>query len=190
MRWLAFFLWVSLSCHATRITEVDPRLAAEVRDRIESMRRDLPPVHVLSAPRTSDGAFAVCYDDRIVLGRDALADRRFWVAHELVHWFIDASPLAGLPHFVEEGVADWISCELTGLLTARFAEADRIGRLRVPREHLALSAREAGSLPLADRETLDRAGFDIVRRLGLERLHELAARGAAPDAYLFAAGIE
>jgi hypothetical protein len=189
MRYLPFLLLSFAACRAPGEVITSP-LVGEVRTALDSTRAEAPRLVLDDEPTTPGGARAVCRDNHIrVMGKGQELSLDYYVAHELVHWYIDDSPYAGLPSFLEEGVADWIACDLTGVLDARIEESARIGSLSINPRHLSLDAEEFIQLPRETTSDLTRAGFDIVRRLGLPRLRELLQDDAAPLDYLRAAGI-
>ena len=74
-------------------------------------------------------------------------------------------------------------------LEARVAESAQLVTLSIDPRHLSVTAEGWGLLSVQDRETLTRAGFDIVGRLGMDELRELLQDDAAPLDYLDAAGV-
>jgi hypothetical protein len=81
-----------------------------------------------------------------------------------VRWYIDDSPYANLPHFIEEGLADWIACDLTGGLKHRIAESVQIGTLSIY-PHISHSTRMRScssrtTLPLTSRARASTSSVD------------------------------
>ena len=188
VRCILFLPLIFAACRAPGEVITSP-LVDEVKTALDSTRAEAPRLVLGEEPTLPGGARAICYENYIVImgkGREALD---YYLAHELVHWYIDDSPYAGLPHFIEEGLADWISCEVTGVLEARITEAAQIGTLSIDPRHLLLEAEAFMQLPYDASVGLTRAGFDIVRRLGMDELRGLAQDDAAPLDYLDAAGV-
>jgi hypothetical protein len=188
MRYLILLLTLA-ACRAPQGVVLDSPLAPQVQATLGSTRADLPRLVLDDAPTLPNGARAICYEDRIVLAAEGQAAFDFYVAHELVHWYIDDSPYAGLPHFIEEGLADWISCDLTGVLEDRIVESIAIETMSIDPRHLDVTAAGWSLLSRDERESLTRAGFDLVRRLGLSELRELREARVSARGYLHAAGI-
>ncbi len=189
MRYIILLLLTLFGCRAPQGEILDSPFIQQVKTVLGSSRAEVPRLVFVDEPTMPGGARAVCYTDRIVImgkGREFID---YYVAHELVHWYIDDSPYAGLPHFIEEGLADWIACDLTGVLEARIVEAAQIGTLAIDPRHLPLEAEEFMNLPYDASVDLTRAGFDLIRRLGLEKLRELLRDNAVPIDYLHAAGV-
>jgi hypothetical protein len=188
MRYLVLLLTLC-ACLAPGGELLDSPLVPQVRAALESTRTEVPRVVYGEAATLPDGSHAACYSDHIIImatGREALDH---FTAHELVHWYIDESPYAGLPHFIEEGLADWIGCDLTGTLRHRVAESIQIGTLTIDPRHLSVDAEGWGLLTVREREDLTRAGFDVVKRLGLAKLRELATRSESVVGYLRESGV-
>jgi hypothetical protein len=177
------------SCHSTIESRISPRLDAEVRSHLGSTREETPRFLLTSRERLRCGCIASCYDDYIVVAVDGHDTLDFFVAHELVHWYVVDSPFAGMPLFLEEGLADWIACDVTGHLEARIVESHLIGSVEIQPSHLYVDAAGWCELSSPVVEDLTRAGFDLIRRLGMERVRELALQGASADVYLREAGV-
>ena len=188
---------VAVATDAGLVRGADPAAVAAVARALAiwapRMRRalELPPgagrapVVWIAATPTVDGVLAVTYTTRIVLGRDALRWPDPYLAHELVHWWIDASPYRGLPHFVEEGLAMALSYDLLPDDLARHAGwLTRNRDATATPQELELTPQAWHRLPRADAERLTALGYRAVRRVGLPRLRALAAARAPPDAYL------
>ncbi len=171
---------------AERVAEA-LELGLEVRAPLLA-QRDEPPV-IWVVDHDLGGVRGKCFENRIELA-SAGEFVRVVVAHELVHWYIDGSPFDGMPQFVEEGLADYLSLELSGLVDARSRENQAIGALTVTRAGLDADVRAFLDLPREESRPLVRSGFEVVSKLGLERLRELAEAGAGPWDYLDAAGLE
>jgi hypothetical protein len=139
MRYLILTLLPLSACLAPQGVMLDSPLAPLVRETLESTRTDLPILVLEDAATLPSGARASCHQDHIVLAREAQDEFDFFVAHELVHWYIDESPYAGLPHFIEEGLADWIACDLMGGLEGRIAQNIEIGTMSVDPRRLAVT---------------------------------------------------
>jgi hypothetical protein len=178
------------ACRAPQGEVITSPLVGEVRTALSSTRAEAPRLVLGEDATMPNGAVAICYENYIVVMGDGLDALDYYIAHELVHWYIDDSPYAGLPHFLEEGFADWIACDLTGTLDARRAETSQLGSLSINPRHLALDVEGWRRLPASDCDKLTRAGFDLVHRLGLEQLRELARAGSTPDDYLRVAGVQ
>jgi len=189
MRYTILLLLTLTACRAPQGVVLDSPLALQVQATLGSTRADLPRLVLEDAPTLPNGARAICYEDRIVLAGEGQAEYDFFLAHELVHWYIDDSPYAGLPHFIEEGLADWISCDVTGVLRERIVESIAIGTLSIDPRHLDVTAAGWSCLSLDEREGLTRAGFDLVRRLGLAGIRELALQNGDSGVYLQRAGV-
>jgi hypothetical protein len=188
MRYLLFLLLIA-ACRAPGEVITSPLVGA-VKTRLDSTRANAPRLVLRDEPTTLSGAPAVCYDNHIaIMGKGQGGAFHFCLAHELVHWYTNDSPYEGLPVFIEEGLADWIACDLTGGLNSRIAENEQIGTLSIDPRHLWLDNAEFIQLPRDETADLGRAGFEIVRRLGLPRLRELLQDDAEPLDYLRAAGM-
>ena len=188
MRYLLFLLLIA-ACRAPGEVMTSPLVGA-VKTRLESTRAKAPRLVLDDEPTGPGGARGVCYDNHIrVMGEGQGLGLNYYIAHELVHWYTHDSPYEGLPLFIEEGLADWIACDLTGGLNSRIAENEQIGTLSIDPRHLWLDNAEFRQLPRDEYVDLTRAGFEIVRRLGLPRLRELLRDNAAPFDYLRAAGV-
>ncbi len=188
MRCLLLLPFLFAACQAPGEVITSP-LVDEVKSALESTRSEAPRLVLGEEPTMPNGARAVCYENYIVIMGEGQDSLDFFLAHELVHWYIDDSPYAGLPHFIEEGLADWISCEVTGVLEARIAESVQIGTLSIDPRHLSVTSAGWSHLSRGEREALTRAGFDLVRRLGLAELRELLRAHSEPWGYVRAAGI-
>ena len=189
MRYLTLTLLPLSACLAPQGVMLDSPLAPLVRETLESTHTDLPILVLEDDATLPSGARASCHQDHIVLAREAQDEFDFFVAHELVHWYIDESPYAGLPHFIEEGLADWIACDLMGGLEGRIAQNIEIGTMSVDPRRLAVTGAGWSYLSREERQSLTRAGFDLVRRLGFEKLRVLLRENASPMDYLRAAGV-
>ncbi len=119
-------------------------------------------------------------DRRILIGEFALRYQpRFSIAHELVHWYV-CPPWDRLPHVVEEGLADFIAVEFDPKMRAirvpeleqRIAEVTPERRART----YAITNRTQSRTPADVKHDMYAVGFEIVRRLGIERLRELCER--------------
>jgi hypothetical protein len=160
---------------AREVAETLDVLAPAVRARLESPRTAPPVVHV----RSSDAGPSY-RGDRIELGRPLYEqeDWRFVLHHELVHWYAESTWVEGLPLVLEEGVADYLTCEAFGGLAAR---AEQIRARAYPTVDLVA----AFEIEQDDWHRLDRPGallhyhlgFELVQRIGLEELRELALTG-------------
>ena len=139
--------------------------------------------------RDLDGARGVCYEHRIELA-SAGEFLDVFVAHELVHWYADGSSYDAMPHFVEEGLADYLSLELFGLLEGRRQEHRRLGTQSTTTRALEADVGRYFELPDEESTAASRVGFEVVSRMGLERVRELARQGAGAWDYLHAAGME
>jgi hypothetical protein len=119
-------------------------------------------------------------DRWILIGEFALRYQpRFTVAHELVHWYV-CPPWDRLPHVVEEGLADFIAIEFDPRLgSVRVPELEhRIAEITAERRTrtYAITNRTMERTPEDVKSDMYAVGFEIVRRLGLERLRELCER--------------
>ena len=161
--------------------------APELRVLLEAVREDLPEVWVVD--RDIGGSLGVYRGKRIDL--ESAGDFvPVVVAHELVHWYIEGSPFDGIPYFVEEGLADYLSLELVGIAHGRELENLALGSLTVTRPGLDADRRGWHELPEAESQALARLGFEVVSRVGLPRLRALADRGAPGWDYLEASRLE
>lgn len=159
--------------------------APELAERLDSTRADQPTVWLLASARAHpNGAFAACGTDRIQLGNDALLDLPGILVHELVHWYARESPYDGLPHFIEEGLAEYLALELTRVANGHDAESSLSGSFSVSIREFSMTGREARSLPPEKIVSLRDVGCLVVSGLGLERVRELHAEGAEPAVYL------
>lgn len=156
-----------------------------VRATLCSTRTDPPEVWVVE--RDLGEARGTCFERHIEVIPSAV---EYHLAHELVHWYVPGSPYDELPHFVEEGLADFVALELLGLTEARKEEHRRIGDLTVRADGLNADDRTWSELPADEERMLTRLGFEVVSRVGLDRLRTLAADRAGPLTYLEAAGLE
>lgn len=132
--------------------------------------------------------FGACvYDDpdrtqlkRIELNRDVATDhqRRFILYHELIHWYGQGTWIDALPLYLEEGVADYLSCERIGTVEIRHAE-----KALPPGTSLDLGWLHTFTpyeWQKADAEQIEfvrRAGAEIVYRIGIPRLRDAASAG-------------
>ena len=189
MRQLALLMLCLPGCLMPPSEAVSSALVDHVKAELRSTRIDPPRLVLPDEARLPDGAFAICYENYIAVMGDGRENLEFYVTHELVHWYIDESAYAGLPHFIEEGLADWIACERVGLLDARISEMQRIGTLEIYPQYLGLDYPEWSRIPEDQQQALGRAGFDIVLRLGRDGLIEQLEAGAVPLDYLYAAGV-
>lgn len=164
---------------AGRVAEV-LAFAPQVRDTLRSTRSDLPVVWVVD--RDLD-AIGVCFERRIELMAAGTIEPTCLI-HELVHWYIPGSPFEGMPHFLQEGLCDFVALGFMGLLEARRRENDAIGALTVPSASLGMGTRDWFDLPRETRQDLSRLGFEVVSRLGLDRTEALAAARAEPLGYI------
>jgi hypothetical protein len=165
------------------------RHAPEIRQRLDSRRVDKPVVWLLASPRAhSNGSVGVCGPDRIQLGSDALDDLRTVLVHELVHWYAEDSPFADLPHFIEEGLANYLALEYERVAEGLGADFTLTGTYEISLSEFSMTGFEARSLPLEKNLELRDVGCCVVSALGLDRVRELAAGGAAPQDYLVEAG--
>lgn len=161
----------------------------EIKERLESTRADLPQVWLLASARAHlNGALGACGPDRIQLGFDALLDLQGVLMHELVHWYVLDSPFAGLPHFIEEGLADYLAVEMTSVATGLGADFTLSASYKVSIREFSMTGAEARSLPMERYIELCEVGACVVSLLGLERVRELAAANAEPVSYLAAMG--
>ncbi len=162
-------------------------VAPQLRAKLEAVRVELPEVWVRD--RDIGGALGVCRGHRIDL--ESAGDFvPVVVAHELVHWYMDGSPFEGAPFFIQEGMADYLSLELAGLVEGRTYENQVIGTLKVMPEGLDADARTHQALPEWARKAQARLGFEVVSRIGLQGVRPLAVRGAGGWSYVQAAGLE
>ena len=167
------------------------RLAPEIRLALASDRDDRIVVWAVDTSAESPrNALGICYERRIDLMREAIPHTRTILAHELVHWYVRESPYAGMPYFVEEGLADWLATGIGGLRPARDEELQRMGSVTVTLQHLAYDYDGYCTLSLEQARAIGRLGYHVVSRIGLERLRELAESCAEPVDYLDAAGLE
>lgn len=188
MRYLIALLLLLSACRTPGAFLASP-LVGEVKAALSSTQIEVPRFVFRNEPTMSNGARAVCYENYIVIMGEGQEALDYYIAHESVHWYIDDSPYAGLPHFIEEGLADWIACGLLGLREARIEENARIGTMAIDPRHMGVGIDGWTHLPLEIRRSHARAGFDLVNRLGLAKLRALAGAGADPLGYLHAAGI-
>lgn len=148
-------------------------LAPRVRARLGSRRRGPVALHVVPGP-FDPATFA----DRIELDADLAAGP--WleraVAHELVHWYGDDTWVAELPHFVEEGVAEHVALELAG------GGIEAVEGRPDWRALLHTRFEEWRGLPRAEARRRYAWAYELVRRVGLERVRELA--GADVETWL------
>jgi hypothetical protein len=72
---------------------------------------------------------------------------------------------------------------VTGVLEHRIAESAQLVTLSIDPRHLSLEAEAFMQLPYDASVDLTRAGFDLVHRLGMDELRELAQSDAAPLDY-------
>ena len=162
--------------------------AARVKGLLESRREDGLEIWVQDTQLVIDQARAANVYGRIELGLITLDAPRYFMVHELVHWYGGTdSPYEGLPCYVEEGLADWIGCELTDRTRFRETEHRQFGKLTVQEDDLNASGDDFHYLPDDRGEAVGRLGFEVVRALGLERLKQMAKDGAKPIDYLNAA---
>jgi len=160
-----------------------------IKQRLASTRTDKPQVWVLASARAhSNGAFGACGTDRIQLGYDALVDLRTILVHELVHWYAEESPFADLPHFIEEGLADYLALESTRVANGLSADFTLTGTFDISVREFSMTNLEARSLPVERNRELRDVGCCVVSHLGLDRVRELAAGNAQPADYLAEAG--
>ena len=143
MRYIIISLLLLSACRAPQGELLDSPLVPRVQVLLGSTRTEIPRLVLGDEPTLPGGAYARCYQDYILVMGDGQKRLDFVIAHELVHWYIDDSPYAGLPHFIEEGLADWVSCRMMGLMEARIHEAANIGELNIDPRHLELGVREA-----------------------------------------------
>lgn len=159
--------------------------APEIKERLESTRADAPAVWVLASARAhTNGALAACGPDRIQLGFDALVDLRAILVHELVHWYARQSPFSSLPHFMEEGLADYIALEFSRAANGLDPEFTLTGSFNVSIGEFSMTALEASSLPPEKAVALRELGCFIVSHLGLPLVAQLAAEGVEPVMYM------
>lgn len=167
-------------------------VAPRVRDTLHATRADLPVLWVVE--HDLGAARAVCYERRIELKPSAVELKpsavEYYVAHELVHWYMPGSSFDGLPHFVEEGLADFVALQLFGLVSARERENAAIGSVTVPTAALDADSRVWFTLPDETKLALTRLGFTVVSRLGMDGLQTRAAASEGPWSYLQGAGID
>jgi hypothetical protein len=156
-----------------------------VRDTLEATRNELPELWIVE--RDLGGLRAICYERRIELSPIV---GEYHVLHELVHWYMPGSAFDGLPHFVEEGLCDFVALDMLGMVEGRRREHDTIERLTVPLASLDVNSRNFVRLPGKTRENLTRLGFEVVSRLGLDRVRALVAVGTSPLGYIEDSGIE
>ena len=162
--------------------------AARVKELLESWREDELEIWVQDTQRVFDQARAANVYGRIELGLVTLDGARYFMVHELVHWYGGTdSPYADLPCYVEEGLADWIGGEFTNRTRFREAEHLQMGKLIVSENDLNASGDDFHYLPDDRGEAVGRLGFEVVRALGLDRLKRMAGDGAEPMDYLNAA---
>ncbi|MHC4264132.1 MAG: hypothetical protein ACYSWX_16550 [Planctomycetota bacterium] len=162
-RGLVFVAWVTQH-HGPRVAAilgVEPRpVEVEVHDSLY-----LP--HSSSGPQSSSGPHsisgpygALLTDGTIALAEAALHDHGHFVAHELAHAYLrDESWHANLSQTLKEGVAEFASLLATEEIAAH-------------RELLA-------SWP---RDTEYSRGFQLVDRVGIEALRDLALTGPVTEA--------
>ena len=147
-------------------------LAPAVRDRLHSARTDAPLVFVQPHNVTP-----TCYARLIELGRSTyeVEDWRFVLHHELVHWYAEGTWVDALPHVLEEGVADYLTCEHFLAVAARAAEIERAGPQEIGLGELVeIDRADWLKFSRAEAKLYYRTAFELVRRIGLERLRELA----------------
>jgi hypothetical protein len=168
-----------------QVVRVAEALAAapRVRDTLHSIRIDLPELWVVEHDRSAIGSYN---GSRIELKPQA---GDYHVLHELVHWYVHGSPFDGMPQFLEEGLCDFVALQVLGLVSARQREHVAIGELTVSFDSLSMRARRFLGLSVQTRIDLTRVGFEVVSRLGLDRLQVLAAAQADPWSYLREAGL-
>lgn len=116
-------------------------------------------------------------DRRIDLGRDMLPILRFALAHEMVHWHIAGTAWDRLPHFAEEGLADFVALQLAPecqdqRLRAYRARAAR-GLDAPVKEVLSLSPEQWNSSNDSLKESTYVLGYFIVERIGITALRRL-----------------
>lgn len=162
-------------------------VAPAVRELLQSQRDEPVEVWAVSTRRSARSAYGTTYPHRIDMGCDALDSPRFYLAHELAHWYARDSPFAGLPAFLEEGLADWVAQAVLGKPDARHLQTWSMGSISIPSEDLFASRRNWRDLSLERSDAAMRLGYEVVRELGLETIAEMAASGAGPLDYVNAA---
>ena len=168
---------------AANVSAALDELAPQVKSYLGSSSTDPLAVHVVEMD-----TFGTCvYDDPerehplwIQIRRDVPTEkqRRFFLYHELVHWFGQDTWIRNLPLYLEEGVADYLACE-----TIDAVEVRRVEKALAPGTTLDLAelhtvtSREWQKADAARVDFLYRAGIEVVYRIGIPRLREAATAG-------------
>ena len=146
-----------------------------------------PAFVIWHVPKLESGGIYVARDDegnitdrRIEIGEQGVRRQaRFAVAHELVHWYATRA-WDRLPHAIEEGLADTIGLELAPeCLELRLSDyaATSVGMTAERRARaLAITERTWAGASSELRDDAYAIGFEIVARVGIERLHTLCDR--------------
>lgn len=164
----------SLVALALEEADLTVRRALEVEHKAPS-----PVVRLRRSARVESGAYASCRTDAVHLGTDALAYPEAYLAHELVHWYFDFTPYRNAPHFINEGIAQWVAVQ-------HFSVHEWAEVPVVPREWLDYSAEDHVKLSSAERVRFLQFGYQVVRSLGLPEVRRLADQLASPEEYLAA----
>lgn len=138
------------------------------------------PISILVVNRDTRGAYISGEHSRIEIRRDIATEqqKRFILYHELVHWYGDGTWIDSLPLYVEEGVADYLSCERIGALEARSTEKALAPGTTLDLNWLhTVTPHEWQKADAAQTEFMRRAGFAVVYRIGIPRLREAASLG-------------
>jgi hypothetical protein len=174
---------------AERVAEALP-VAERVRQRLGSTREGGVVIHVLAHQDPSDNSYGGCSDVRISLNPSALSNIEFALAHECAHWYAVGSPFDGMPLWMEEGLADWISCEVVGALEFRRLEIQGIGKFRTNSTLFLAGRTRWQTMSVDEIRTLTFLGFMVVDTIGLEEVARLARERSETNDYLRAARLE
>jgi len=165
-------------------------VADRVRQRLGSSREGGVVVHVFAHQDPSDNSYGGCSDVRIRLNPSALSNIEFALAHECAHWYAVGSPFEGMPLWMEEGLADWISCEVVGALEFRRLEIQNIGKFTSSSALFLAGRTRWQTMSVDEIRTLTFIGFMVVDSIGLDEVARLARARSETNDYLRAARLE
>ncbi len=141
------------------------------------------------ATRMTPGAMLEGDDPEIYLGSSCLEPdlRQYILAHELGHWHMRAAGWS-LPHLMEEALAEYLGLCFgpPGYLRARIEEIER-EQIEADPAVLYLDVKQLAALAPSDRRRAVLSAFALARRIGFQRIPELAAAGRTSVEELHAA---
>jgi hypothetical protein len=198
---LALLIVPCSSCRVGQPIEADSReaeLAAQVKELLDSERDELPRLAIREQfrHRYPDGTYyedmpvrGYASEEHIGLKPDLGEHYEEVLIHELTHWYVTGSPYDGIPGALEEGLAAWVAWDFTGLLPDGRKELSELGVVLVQWELLYSRWDDGTPLKRPGAGGAAAAGFEVVRRLGLDRVRELQRAGADMDDFLIEAGL-